>query len=130
MSHPLFFIFYFGIKYAPKLLLCSSGFSLFFKFICFLDDKTEIEKELKKLKEELIKEKINRENMGKNIELKDNTKKEAICIANIIKINEFLKRLDNNRTLLRYAERCKFITEHNKDFEKWKNDYCRNKCCP
>ena len=72
MSHPLFFIFYFGIKYAPKLLLCSSGFSLFFKFMCFLDDKTEIEKELKKLKEELIKEKINRENMGKNIELKDN----------------------------------------------------------
>ena len=28
----------------------------------------------------------------------------------------------NNRTLLIYAERCKFITEHNKDFEKWKNE--------
>ena len=55
-------------------------------------------------------------------EINNNTKKEAICIANIIKINEFLKRLDNNRTLLRYAERCKFITEHNKDFEKWKNE--------
>ena len=32
-----FSLFYIGLKYAPKLLLCTSGFSLFFKFICFLD---------------------------------------------------------------------------------------------
>ena len=52
ITNPLFFIFYFGIKYAPKLLLCSSGFSLFYKFMCFLDNKYEIEKDLKKVKEE------------------------------------------------------------------------------
>jgi hypothetical protein len=48
-SHPLFFIFYFGIKYAPKLLLCSSGFSLFYKFMCFLDDKTDVVREITKV---------------------------------------------------------------------------------
>ena len=52
MTNPLFFIFYFGIKYAPKLLLCSSGFSLFYKFMCFLDDKFESEKTIKKMQEE------------------------------------------------------------------------------
>jgi hypothetical protein len=52
MSSPEFCIFYFGLKYAPKLLLCSSGFSLFYKFICFLDSKIEAEKDLKKVKEE------------------------------------------------------------------------------
>ena len=49
ISNPFFFPFYFGIKYAPKLLLCSSGFSLFYKFVCFLDEKTEIENELKQV---------------------------------------------------------------------------------
>ena len=43
----LFFpIFYIGIKYAPKLLLCSSGFSLFYKLLCFLDGKIDSEKEI------------------------------------------------------------------------------------
>ena len=42
----LFSIFYIGIKYAPKLLLCTSGFSLFFKFMCYLDGKLDNEKEL------------------------------------------------------------------------------------
>ena len=46
ITNPFFFVFYFGIKYAPKLLLCSSGFSLFYKFMCFLDDKYDIEKDL------------------------------------------------------------------------------------
>ena len=55
MTNPLFFIFYFGIKYAPKLLLCSSGFSLFYKFMCFLDDKFESEKVIKKIQEEEMK---------------------------------------------------------------------------
>ena len=41
-----FSLFYVGIKYAPKLLLCTSGFSLFFKFICFLDGKVENEEEI------------------------------------------------------------------------------------
>ena len=41
-----FSIFFVGIKYAPKLLLCCSGFSLFFKFICFLDGKVENEEDI------------------------------------------------------------------------------------
>ena len=52
ISNPFFFIFYFGIKYAPKILLCSSGFSLFFKFVCYLDDKSDTEEELKRVQEE------------------------------------------------------------------------------
>ena len=46
LNNIFFSIFYIGIKYAPKLLLCSSGFSLFFKFICYLDGKAENEKDL------------------------------------------------------------------------------------
>ena len=75
-SNPAFFIFYFGVKFAPKLLLCSSGFSLFFKFMCFLDDKTEVERELKRVNtiqqqlENDKKEKItdNNENVNKTNE--------------------------------------------------------------
>ena len=76
LSNPFFFIFYFGIKYAPKLLLCSSGFSLFFKFMCYLDNKTEIEEELKRVQEE--EENLDNNNKindyiknNKNIENKD-----------------------------------------------------------
>lgn len=46
LNNIFFSLFYIGIKYAPKLLLCSSGFLLFFKFICYLDGKAENEKDL------------------------------------------------------------------------------------
>ena len=60
LNSPFFFIFYFGIKFAPKLLLCSSGFSLFYKFMCFLDDKLEAEKSILKMQmNEKKKEKNN-----------------------------------------------------------------------
>ena len=49
LNSPFFSVFYFGIKFAPKLLLCSSGFSLLYKFMCYLDDKFEAEKTLKKV---------------------------------------------------------------------------------
>ena len=56
-------------------------------------------------------------------EFKNNTKKEAICIANIIKLNDILQDLNNkSRTLLRYAERCKYIIDVNKDREKFKKE--------
>ena len=54
IKNVFFSIFYIGIKYAPKLLLCSSGFSLFFKFICFLDGKVENEEEINRQKEESL----------------------------------------------------------------------------
>ena len=38
-------IFYFGIKYAPRILLSCSGYSLFYKFISYLDEKTQEERE-------------------------------------------------------------------------------------
>lgn len=57
-----YFIFYFGIKYAPKLLICCSGFTLFYKFTCFLDDNVESEKEIKKQREETIKNEDSNDN--------------------------------------------------------------------
>ena len=52
----LFVFFYVGIRYAPKMLLCTGGFSLFFKFIFFLDSKMDEEIELSKQNEESSKE--------------------------------------------------------------------------
>ena len=49
-----YFIFYFGIKYSPKILISCSGFTLFYKFVCFLDKKVELEKEIIKQREERI----------------------------------------------------------------------------
>ena len=46
LNNLFFSIFYIGIKYAPKLLLCTSGFSLFFKFLCYLDGKIDNEREI------------------------------------------------------------------------------------
>jgi hypothetical protein len=51
-----FSIFYIGIKYAPKLLLCTSGFLLFFKFICFMDGRVENEEEINRQRENKILE--------------------------------------------------------------------------
>ena len=48
----LFFFFYLGIRFAPKMLLCAGGFSLFFKFMSFLDGKMDYELEIAKQKEE------------------------------------------------------------------------------
>ena len=46
LTDGFFFIFYIGIKFSPKLLLCTSGFSLFYKFLCFLDGKIDDENEI------------------------------------------------------------------------------------
>ena len=54
-------------------------------------------------------------------EYQKNTIKEAICIANIIKINKILGKAKRiGRILLRYAERCQFIIERqeNQSFNK------------
>jgi len=52
LNNVFFSIYYIGIKFAPKLLLCTSGFSLFFKFICFLDEKFRSEREIERQNEE------------------------------------------------------------------------------
>lgn len=46
-SSVFFTIFFFGMKFSPKILLSCSGYILFYKLICFLDDKVEDEKEKK-----------------------------------------------------------------------------------
>ena len=54
--------------------------------------------------------------------------KEAICIANIIKLNEILGELDNkNRFLLNLAERCLFIIDNIEidKKEEWYKDFIR-----
>jgi len=54
-------------------------------------------------------------------EMKENSIKEAICIANILKLNQILGEFNSKRrTLLRYAERCKYIIDINKDREQFK----------
>ena len=54
-------------------------------------------------------------------EQKNNTKKEAICIANIIKINEILGELDmKKRILFIMADRCQFIIDRHSGKEKEK----------
>ena len=67
MKNPFFFLIYFGIKYGPKLILCASGFSLLFKFMCFLDDKFEEEKKLKQAKEEEMNNENNNNTITDNI---------------------------------------------------------------
>ena len=53
--------------------------------------------------------------------IKENSIKEAKCIANILKINQFLGEFNSKRkTLLRYAERCKYIIDTNQDREQFK----------
>ena len=54
LTNFFYFIFYIGIKFAPKILICCSGFTLFYKFVCFLDDKVEIEKDIIKQREENV----------------------------------------------------------------------------
>ena len=54
LNNLFFSIYYIGIKFAPKLLLSSSGFSLFYKFICFLDGKVDNEREIIRQKEDSI----------------------------------------------------------------------------
>ena len=48
LSHHSFCVFYFGMKYSPRILLSCSGFSLFYKMICYFDEKSEEEREDKK----------------------------------------------------------------------------------
>ena len=59
-----------------------------------------------------------------NSEKIKNTIKEAICIANIIKISYIFGEINlKKRTLLRYAERCKYIINANEDQEQFKEKY-------
>ena len=52
-------------------------------------------------------------------EIKQNTIKEAICIANILKLNQILGEFNSKtRTLRRYAERCNYIVETKSEEEK------------
>ena len=57
-----YFIFYVGIKYSPKILICCSGFTLFYKFVCFLDDKVESEKDIKRQRDEKKEKAENKNN--------------------------------------------------------------------
>ena len=88
----LFFsIFYIGIKYAPKLLLCTSGFSLFFKFLCFLDGKKDVEKGLYRQKND------NSINVKEIQDFKNNTSSLLSSNSSFHKFNNKEKsNIDNN----------------------------------
>ena len=76
----LYCVYYFGIKYSPKLLICCSGFTLFYKFVCFLDDKVESEKDIKRQKEEKKQntEDVNNRNSDISINKQNKNKKNAV----------------------------------------------------
>ena len=74
------------------------------KIVLSLVKKIETYKIVLKQYEKILSE------IQNSFEFYKNTKKEAICLANIIKINEKLKQLDKNKTtLLRHANRCNYI---------------------
>ena len=86
-----FALFYVGIKYAPKLLLCTSGFSLFIKFICFLDRKVDNEEEIQRQKEDNLYNMKNKSSSNSNSntnsfykKLKKSGQKELINKNNLI----------------------------------------------
>ena len=61
-------------------------------------------------------------------EFNNNTKKEAICIANIIKINDLMGQLDNKKaTLLSNANRCNYILKEQKKKNKNINAFEKEK---
>ena len=92
-----FSIFYIGIKYAPKLLLCASGFSLFFKFICFLDGKVENEEEINRQKEESL---FN----GKDIQEKKNTSNNSNSFFQKLKKSGNKEKINKNNLIsFKYA---------------------------
>ena len=85
ISNPFFAIFYFGIKYAPKLLISSSGFTLFYKMVCFLDEKTESVKEnIKQQNTDASKDSINQMNNSASSSGSRYTFSELVPIKNFL----------------------------------------------
>ena len=60
-KHGFYFIFFAGIRYAPRVLFSCSGYTLFYKFYCYLEEKKE-ENENKK---NMNKKDINNDNFSK-----------------------------------------------------------------
>ena len=77
-----YFIFYFGIKYSPKILISCSGFTLFYKFVCFLDKKVELEKEIIKQREERISKTEDRSSISDNDLYANTSEKKRKSIGN------------------------------------------------
>ncbi len=46
-KHIFYFIFFAGIRYAPRVLFSCSGYTLFYKFYCYLEEKKEENEEKK-----------------------------------------------------------------------------------
>ena len=93
------------------------GYRLIFRDFNIKDliKKVEIFKIVLNNYEKILSEIQNSEEKIKNII------KEAICIVNIIKINNLLCEIkERKRILLRYAERCKYIIDVNEDREQIK----------
>ena len=90
----LFFFFYIGIRYAPKMLLCAGGFSLFFKFIFFLDRKMDEEIEIIKQNEEGNKDPNSSGTRSNSSFNKLNKNKEKPILSYKYLFNFYLKQLN------------------------------------
>ena len=41
LTNLFYFVFFIGLRYAPPILISCSGYSMFYKFTCFLDEKVQ-----------------------------------------------------------------------------------------
>lgn len=107
----LFFLFYIGIRYAPKMLLCAGGFSLFFKFMFFLDGKMDDEIEIIKQNDEGNKE-MNSSSSSNRFFNKLNKNKEKPILSYKYLFEFYLKQL--NKYIIYILFLCFFIISFNK----------------
>ena len=118
----LFFFFYIGIRYAPKMLICAGGFSLFFKFMFFLDGKMDEEVEkIKQQNDESSKEMNSSSNSSNRFfnKLNDKYKDRAILSYKCL-FNFYLKQL--NKYIIYILFLCFFIFSLNKTVILFKSE--------
>ena len=114
LNNFLFFFFYVGIRYAPKMLLCAGGFSLYFKFMFFLDGKMDEEVEkIKQQNDENYKEMNSSSNSSNKFFNKLNDKdKDKVILPFKSLFNFYLKQL--NKYIIYILFLCFFIFSFNK----------------
>ena len=108
----LFFFFYVGIRYAPKMLLCAGGFSLFYKFIFFLDGKMDEEIEVIKQNDEGSKETNSSNNKSTSFFNKLNKNREKPILSYKYLFSFYLRQL--NKYIIYILFLCFFIFSFNK----------------
>ncbi len=111
LKNVLYFIFFCGLRYSPRILLSCSGYILFYKLICFLDEKNE----------EKIEEKINEYNKKQNNE-NDKTKIE-IDLDDNINVEDDDSTLNDNYSITKKVKKFENILIRKRNVEDVKFSY-------